>query len=73
MKAGICQPSASVVNTGTPNVQGANTTTVYTDPTAPIYFLIGNAGICPRHAPLDDSLHTLAGTNVVSLLALCNA
>ena len=47
VKGGVCQPAASVVNTGTLNVQGANTTTTLTDPTAPIYFLIGNAGILP--------------------------
>ena len=45
VKNGVCQPSDSVVNTGTLNVQGANTTTTLVNPSAPIYFLIGNAGM----------------------------
>ena len=73
VKNGVCQPAASIVNTGTLNVQGANTTTVLTDPTAPVYFLIGNAGICLCQHPLDDctstSTHRQAPT-VTWLLAL---
>lgn len=51
VKNGVCQPSDSVVNTGTLNVQGANTTTTLTNPSAPIYFLIGNAGTWHRRYP----------------------
>ena len=55
VKNGVCQPSTSVVNTGTLNVQGANTTTVLTDPIAPVYYLIGNAGDRLCQHPLADS------------------
>ncbi len=70
MKNSVCQPSDSVVNTGTLNVQGANTTTVYTNPSAPIYFLIGNAGICHRRCPFGDCKHIPQCCNVAAPFAM---
>ena len=43
----VCQPSDSAVNTGTLNAQGTNTSSVYTNPSAPVYFMVGNAGAVP--------------------------
>ena len=44
VKANVCQPAGSIENTGVLNAQGETTSSVITDPSAPIYFLIGNAG-----------------------------
>ena len=46
----VCQPAGSIVNTGTVNAQNITTTTVVTDPSAPIYFMVGNAGVLPKTA-----------------------
>lgn len=81
VKNGVCQPAGSIVNTGTLNVQGANTTTVLTDPTAPIYFLIGNAGTCLCQQPLAAckalSVHCqvliVTGLHAAALICPCGA
>ncbi|CAL8462222.1 g1753 [Coccomyxa elongata] len=39
-----CKPSKGEESTGTLNILNGNTTAVYYEPSAPIYFLIGNAG-----------------------------
>ncbi|BDA46086.1 probable inactive purple acid phosphatase 27 [Coccomyxa sp. Obi] len=39
-----CKPSKGEQSTGALNTLNGNTTTVYYEPSAPIYFLIGNAG-----------------------------
>ena len=44
VKANVCQPAGSIENTGVLNAQGETTSSVITDPSAPIFFLIGNAG-----------------------------
>ena len=50
MRNNVCQPAGSIVNTGTVNAQNTTTTTVVTDPSAPIYFMVGNAGVLPKTA-----------------------
>ena len=39
-----CQPSASTVSTGGLGQFNTNTTSTYVNPSAPIYYLSGNAG-----------------------------
>lgn len=39
-----CQPSALEQSTGTLNVLNTNTSSVYYNPTAPIYYTAGHAG-----------------------------
>ena len=48
MRNNVCQPAGSIVNTGTVNAQNTTSSTVVTDPSAPIYFMVGNAGVPPN-------------------------
>ena len=43
-----CQPSKGEESTGTLNTLNTNTSTLYYEPSAPIYYLIGNAGALLR-------------------------
>lgn len=59
-----CKPSKGQQSTGALNTLNGNTTTVYYEPSAPIYFLIGNAGaaICPFKTSFIDTQTCLEST-----------
>lgn len=62
-----CKPSKGEESTGTLNILNGNTTAVYYEPSAPIYFLIGNAGAaaCSSHWP---TVHTCTGSHILNAM-----
>ena len=68
VKANVCQPAGSIENTGVLNAQGETTSSVITDPSAPIYFLIGNAGA----ATLPEAYFSVFSDHMVPGQLLCH-